>query len=395
MLRAVSIWIIEVIAVAILAWLLPGFTVENLLAGIVFVAIIGLLNALVRPFLIRVTLPLTLLTFGFFSLLINAFLILVAREIVPGIHIESFFTAMVLAVGLSALNALFTSLFAIDDTDSYYRNVVKKTAKKHQVSKTKKPGVVFLEIDGLSYPLFQRAIQNGYMPTLARWLRDTHHVVGWETDLASSTPGCQSGILNGNNFDIPAFRWFNRKTQKVEAMGNPKDASAVEAKLLKKRNGLLAKGGMSVNNMFSGGAKYSLLTMSNMLKRGVKGHKPLYFFFVDPYNFTRMIALFVVDIYYEIKDNYYQKRQDVLPRVHRGGAYPLMRAATTIGMRDATIYTIIGDMLAGVPSIYSTFVGYDEVAHHAGIERSQAIILTLSQLSSACCVFNTAASLER
>ena len=59
--------------------------------------------------------------------------------------------------------------------------------------------------------------------------------------------------------------------------------------------------------------------------------------------------------------------------IHRGGTYPLLRAATTIIMRELNIYILIGDMYAGVPCVYSTFFGYDEVAHHSGIERPDAI----------------------
>ena len=50
-----------------------------------------------------------------------------------------------------------------------------------------------------------------------------------------------------------------------------------------------------------------------------------------------------------------------------GGTYPLIRAAMTVLMRELNIYTLIGDMFAGRPSAYATFVGYDEIAHHSGV----------------------------
>ena len=70
------------------------------------------------------------------------------------------------------------------------------------------PGVLFLEIDGLARPVLERAMPEGYVPTLARWLETgSHRLVGWETDLSSQTSASQAGILHGNNHNIPAFRW--------------------------------------------------------------------------------------------------------------------------------------------------------------------------------------------
>ena len=68
-----------------------------------------------------------------------------------------------------------------------------------------------------------------------------------------------------------------------------------------------------------------------------------------------------------------QRRRDVRPRVHRGGVYPLLRAFTTVLTRDVIIATIVGDMRAGRSVVYADFVGYDEVAHHSGVERYDAL----------------------
>jgi hypothetical protein len=59
--------------------------------------------------------------------------------------------------------------------------------------------------------------------------------------------------------------------------------------------------------------------------------------------------------------------------VSRGGTYPLLRAATTVVLRDLAIATLVGDVLHGVPVAYATFVAYDEVAHHSGVERHDAL----------------------
>src|SRR5690348_8096248 len=66
-------------------------------------------------------------------------------------------------------------------------------------------------------------------------------------------------------------------------------------------------------------------------------------------------------------------RAGVRPRVNRGGLYPFARAGTTVIARDLVVSSIIEDMLAGRPVVYADFLGYDEVAHHTGIERFDAL----------------------
>src|SRR4029077_8078583 len=64
-----------------------------------------------------------------------------------------------------------------------------------------------------------------------------------------------------------------------------------------------------------------------------------------------------------------QRRRDERPRIHRSRMYALMRAWATVFQRDLQVEAIIGDLYAGRPVIYTTFLAYDEVAHHSGIER--------------------------
>jgi hypothetical protein len=68
-----------------------------------------------------------------------------------------------------------------------------------------------------------------------------------------------------------------------------------------------------------------------------------------------------------------QKVTPILDKSHRGGKYPILRAFMTVVMMDLNIYTLLGDLFAGVPSAYATFVGYDEVAHHSGVESTDAL----------------------
>ena len=67
------------------------------------------------------------------------------------------------------------------------------------------------------------------------------------------------------------------------------------------------------------------------------------------------------------------KRRDVQPRGHRGGSYPFLRAAMAVFVRDLAANAVLTDMMAGRPAVYACFAGYDEVAHHSGLERSDAL----------------------
>ncbi len=68
-----------------------------------------------------------------------------------------------------------------------------------------------------------------------------------------------------------------------------------------------------------------------------------------------------------------QRRRDVTPRGHRGGIYPLLRAAMCVWVRDLIVFSVLQDMFRGVPAVYATFSSYDEVAHHSGLERADTL----------------------
>src|SRR6185295_16233459 len=85
------------------------------------------------------------------------------------------------------------------------------------------------------------------------------------------------------------------------------------------------------------------------------------------------LALMVREVISELWSAAQQKRLDVRPRVHRGFVYSLVRAWATVIQRDLQVEAIIADLYAGLPVAYTTFLAYDEVAHHSGIERHDAV----------------------
>ena len=95
-------WFVTTIAILIVAYLLPGVAIRGLAAAIVAALVLGLINAIIKPVLIVLTLPLTILTLGLFTFVLNALLVLLTSAIVPGFYVQNFWWAL-----------LFSLLFSI------------------------------------------------------------------------------------------------------------------------------------------------------------------------------------------------------------------------------------------------------------------------------------------
>ena len=372
--RFLLLWFFSGLTFGIVILVLPGMGSENWWSALIAVTAVGLLNTSIRPALITLKLPTALLTFVITTLTLNSLAIWLMGEFMPGFAVADFWTLLIATVVVSSINITFSDLLAIDDDDSYFHHVASIIIKYYgEPEKDDKPGVLFLEIDGLSEPILQRAIRNGYMPTLASWLeRGSHRIMRWECDLSSQTSASQAGILQGSNFDIPAFRWFEKDSGKQMVSNNPLDTVEIERRI-SNGDGLLANYGASRSNLFSGDAPQTMFTFSTLGNFSRHRSQDFYPLYMGPFNFFRLLSLFLWELVVEMIEARYQRRHNVLPRIHRGGVYPLLRASTTILMRELSVYILIGDMYAGVPCVYTTFFGYDEDAHHSGIERPDSL----------------------
>ena len=146
----------------VMAILLPGVSVDTLWTAIVAAAVIGLVNALLWPILSYLILPFAVLTLGLLSLVLNAVLVQVASVFVEGFDVAGIWDALLLTVGLTAINTVLSGLLTIDDDSSWYRNVVQRRIKRRKKPvETDVPGVLFLEIDGLAKPVLERALEHG------------------------------------------------------------------------------------------------------------------------------------------------------------------------------------------------------------------------------------------
>lgn len=96
-------WLVSAAAIGIAAYLVPGVSV-TVPGALVAAVVLGALNLLVRPLLFLLTLPVTILTLGLFSFVINAVIVLLAAYVVPGFTIASFWAALVFGIVLTIVN---------------------------------------------------------------------------------------------------------------------------------------------------------------------------------------------------------------------------------------------------------------------------------------------------
>ncbi|WP_159788308.1 phage holin family protein [Sodalinema gerasimenkoae] len=103
-------WLMTALALVITAYLVPGIELDSINAALIAAIILGLVNAVVRPLLVLLTLPITILTLGLFLLVINAISILIVANLTSGFAVNGLFWAIVGSVVLSFVSSILDSL---------------------------------------------------------------------------------------------------------------------------------------------------------------------------------------------------------------------------------------------------------------------------------------------
>jgi len=235
-------------------------------------------------------------------------------------------------------------------------------------------GLILLEIDGLAYHYLRRAMKRGFMPYLARLTRgDRLRLARWRCGLPSTTPAAQAGIMFGNNWDIPGFRWYEKESGSSIMCKLPGTVRAIQERISRDRPGLL-RGGSSYTNMFDGDARLALFTLSALGRdrafENVRGLGFLVLFGLSPGRVLKVIGLslwtWVV---------YVAKRfaSTLRPRnSHFTFLGPLLEIFNNVIFREVTTFSVMVDVYRGMPAIYAAYTGYDEIAHHFGAESREA-----------------------
>lgn len=334
-----------------------------------FIITIGVIiaNTILWPILRRLLMKFIVLTFGIGALIVNSLIFYGVCCLIPGVSLEAT-DAFLIPLLMAIVNTLISNIADIDYYDSYTSRVSNYVSKEKKSYEQKFPGLIMLEIDGLSIDILKEAIDKDMMPTVKKWIDNSHTLKEWETDLSSQTGASQAGILHGNNENIVAYRWVEKENDnQIMVSGKLAHAPIIEERI-SDGNGLLCDKGTSITNMFTGDSDNPILTSSRFKLLTFSYNKSLNVVFLESYSFQRIIILFLWEILVEIKSQIIHKIKNIQPRLRRNIIYATIRAGANVLLREVATETLIADMLKGeVNSAYASYVGYDEVAHHSGI----------------------------
>ncbi|MBB6082104.1 putative membrane protein [Castellaniella defragrans] len=104
------VWILNAVALLVVAYILPGITVASFGSALIAALVLGLLNAVVKPLLILLTLPLTIVTLGLFLLVLNALVFWFAGSILKGFQVDGFWWAVIGAIVYSIVSTALAGL---------------------------------------------------------------------------------------------------------------------------------------------------------------------------------------------------------------------------------------------------------------------------------------------
>lgn len=100
-------WLLAAIAIIIAAYILPGITITGFFVALVVALVLGFLNTFIKPILVLLSLPIEIITFGLFTFVINALLVLLTSAIVPGFHVNGFWWALLFSLIVSLVTTMF------------------------------------------------------------------------------------------------------------------------------------------------------------------------------------------------------------------------------------------------------------------------------------------------
>jgi len=357
-------------------WLLPRMVIDSPVAinAAIAVILIALFSAAIRPVVLALAAPVSLILVGILVLVLQVISFVVVAQLAPGVHVDGFGTALIGSFVYAIINTILTAILGVDSGGSYYGALVQRLLVKRSQGHSDKPGLVILQIDGLAHPILAGRMRAGSVNTMAGMVRDgTHKLSKWEAILPSMTSGSQAGILHGNNDGIPAFRWYERDRQHLMASSNPADAMLILSRITN-GEGLLSNNGASICNLLTGDATRSYLTTAAIKAEGggIGDSQAFLSFFFSPTGYLRSFTLFLGEFIKELTQARRTRRAGIRPQMHRGMKYAGMRAASNVLLRDVNTSLIIDEMYRGTNVIYADFTDYDELAHHCGPERVES-----------------------
>lgn len=264
-------------------------------------------------------------------------------------------------------------------TGAYYSRKLAAVARwlgLSRMTSTYRRGYIIVQIDGLAYEHLTQAIDLGYAPNLQRMLRRGRFVLRrFFSGLPSTTPAVQGAIMYGTNEGIPGFRWFDKSAGEPIVCTAPSNIRVIQDRLSSTHRGIL-RGGSSFMNMFDGDASLSLFTLGAWNEKrffeSVRGLGLVLLFIMNPFRVLKMFWLSL----WEYATDLVQRGSALLrcqARRPRDRRFPFLRLMSNIVLREMQTFAVLVDIYRGVPAIYTTYYGYDEISHHFGCMTKPAL----------------------
>jgi hypothetical protein len=194
----------------------------------------------------------------------------------------------------------------------------------------------------------------------------------WFCGLPSATPYCQAGIFHGENAGIPAFRFYVKGERRVVTCNAPEGVQFIRDRI--RAPGALAEGSSYVN-LLDGDARTVAFTVATRDRTSVYqrlgGTRMALLIVLHPVRVARMALQAAAEW---LREEWERLRGELAGRVtHAEGIFPFIRILTNVVVRELQTMAILLDVYLGVPVVYSTFMQYDELAHHFGPSSRQAL----------------------
>ncbi len=261
----------------------------------------------------------------------------------------------------------------------YYRRkygVLARRVGRPSVGEDGQRGFIVIQIDGLAYDHLRHALQVGAMPYLRRLLLERRlNLYPWQCGLPSTTPAVQAAIMFGSRYDIPGFRWYDKRNRLAIVAKRPDQMRLLQRRLRRNGRGILV-GGSSYVNLFDGDADLALFTLSafhpQRFFESVRGMGLLLLFLLSPIRSLRVVGLTLWEYLRTLR---WRLVAFFRPNVLRpyDMVSPLLASAVNALFTEVQTFGVMLDIYRRVPAIYTNYNTYDEMAHLWGVTHPMAL----------------------
>jgi len=243
-----------------------------------------------------------------------------------------------------------------------------KLSRSHTASV--RPGLLLIQIDGLSHREFERALARRRLPFIKRMLRrEGYRLHTFYSGIPSTTPAVQAELYYGTKTAVPGFSFLDPRADSIGKMMMPTWANRIEKELAEENEGLL-KDGSSWSNIYTGGATQeeshfcgASIGLGDMWRTG-KIRNLLLFAVLHFPSFLRLVALLPVEFVLAFYDACRGMWRGQNPLLEIG--FIFARVFVCVGLREMVTLGAKVDLARGLPVIHVNYLGYDEQAHRRG-----------------------------